>query len=96
MKRYRQSVEEILTQLTTLETSWRDNMADAVLEKLARIEPKGDFSKKDIEEILDVNDGVYKDSSPRARFDAGLTAIRLFLDLYKINDKRFSSRSITA
>lgn len=71
MKRYRQSLDELLAALAAIETSWRDDHSDAVIELIEGIPEKPTYTQRDIGEILDRD------------FDAGLTAIRLVLELSK-------------
>jgi len=82
MKRYRQTLDELLQQLSPVDTSWRDAHADAVIQRLQQIPQKSDYTQDDIKELLDTHN-TPKDVKPKDYFEAGLTAIRLFLDLSK-------------
>jgi hypothetical protein len=82
MKRYRQQLEEILQNLSVLDSSWRDDFADAVIDKLKKIPSKKAYTRKDLQAILSIDD-VKLDCPEGDRFQVGLTAIRLVLDLSK-------------
>lgn len=71
MKRYRQTVDELLGALSAIQTSWRDAHSEAVLQLIDAIPPKRSYSAEDIAGILDRD------------FHPGLTALRLILDLSK-------------
>lgn len=77
MRRERQSVEEILQQLSTVETTWRDDVADSVIKIVSSIPPKKRYDRSDLVALLEGN------SANRKQFDAVLTVIRLFLDISK-------------
>ncbi len=69
MERHRQTLEEIAATLGPVQTTWRDAHADAVIRNLDRFPDKvGSF-------------GDALSSLLREDFDAGLTTIRLVLDL---------------
>ena len=82
MKRYRQTLDEILQQLSPVDTSWRDAHADAVIQRLQQIPQKADYTRADLLQLLDTEQAP-KGVKPKQHFEAGLTAIRLFLDLSK-------------
>ena len=82
MKRSRQTLDEILQQLSPVDTSWRDAHADAVIQRLQQIPQKADYTRADLRQLLDT-EHVPKGVKPKDHFEAGLTAIRLFLDLSK-------------
>lgn len=82
MKRYRQTLDEILEQLSPVDTSWRDAHADAVIQRLQQIPQQARYTRADLLKLLDAQhtpEGV----KPKDYFEAGLTAIQLFLDLSK-------------
>jgi len=82
MKRYRQTLDEILQQLSPVDTSWRDAHADAVIQRLQQIPQKADYTRADLLQLLDTEQAP-KGVKPKEHFEAGFTAIRLFLDLSK-------------
>ena len=71
MKRSRQTLEEIVAALSPVASSWIDDHSIAVVEAINQILEKEAYGKADLREILDRN------------YEAGLTAIRLALDLSK-------------
>lgn len=71
MKRQRQTLEEIVGGLSAIRVSWRDAHADAVLSLLDAMQLPERYDESLIRLLLDAN------------FDAGLTVIRLALDLSK-------------
>jgi len=77
MKRYRQSVDEILEKLSPVGASWRDEHADEVVRKLESLPIKSSYSRDDLIEMFDL------ERTTRRRFDADLTVVRLFLDMSK-------------
>jgi hypothetical protein len=82
MPREKQTLEEILGQLSVLESSWRDAFADAVIKKLYSIPTKETYTKEDILNVLNSDDVELK-GSKADRFQVCLTATRLILDLSK-------------
>ncbi len=82
MKRYRQTLDELLEQLSPVDTSWRDAHADSVIQRLQKIPQKAVYTRADLLQLLDT-EHTPKDLKPKEHFEAGLTAIRLFLDLSK-------------
>lgn len=82
MKRYRQTLDEILDQLAPVDTSWRDEHADIVIRRLQQIPPKATYTRDDLKALLDTEHPP-KGMKRKAHFEAGLTAIRLFLDVSK-------------
>ncbi|MEN8130366.1 MAG: DpnII family type II restriction endonuclease [Pseudomonadota bacterium] len=82
MKRYRQTLGEILEQLSPVDTSWRDAHADRVIQRLQQIPQKADYNRTDLLQLLDT-EHTSEDIKPKEYFEAGLTTIRLFLDLSK-------------
>lgn len=71
MKRQRQTLEEIVGSLSAIRSSWRDAHTDAVLALLDSILLPEKYDESIIRQLLDAN------------FEAGLTIIRLALDLSK-------------
>lgn len=71
MERHRQTFEEVISQLSPIESKWEDDFARSVLEILERLPAKDRYTPEDVQELLEKN------------FDAGLTLVRLFLDLAK-------------
>lgn len=71
MKRYRQTFEEIISKLSVIQTEWKDELAGSVMDLLDGLQDKTSYTADDLREILE------KD------FEAGLTLVRLFLDLSK-------------
>jgi hypothetical protein len=71
MKRYRQTTDEILQALSTIETTWIDDHSEAVMQSIEALPQKPSYGKTDIEQTLD------KD------FDAGITTLRLALEMSK-------------
>lgn len=82
MKRYRQTLDELLAQLSPVDASWRDAHAEAVIRRLRQIPRKPSYTRVDLQPLLDTGNTL-KGVSPKEHFEAGLTAIRLFLDLSK-------------
>lgn len=77
MKRYRQTLDELLLQLSPVGASWRDPHADAVIGRLERLPTKSAYTRADLLQLFDLK------QTNRDRFDAALTVVRLFLDLSK-------------
>jgi len=77
MKRYRQTLDELLLQLSPVGASWRDAHADAVIGRLERLPAKPIYTRTDLLQLFDL------EQTNRDRFDATLTVVRLFLDLSK-------------
>src|SRR6478672_13507961 len=71
MERRRQTFEEIISSLSRIESEWKDDHAKSVMDLLDGIEEKATYTTRDLQQILD------KD------YNAGMTLIRLFLDLSK-------------
>lgn len=82
MKRSRQTVEDILGQLSPVETTWRDEHAEAVIQLLRHLPAKATYTEADLARLL-APDSLPSGAKARAIFDTGLTAVRLFLDLSK-------------
>ena len=77
MKRYRQTLDELLQQLSPVGASWRDAHADAVIARLEQLPVKPAYTRRDLLQLFDLG------NTNRERFDAALTVVRLFLDLSK-------------
>jgi hypothetical protein len=77
MKRYRQTLDEILEHLSPVGASWRDDHADAVIRELEGMPVKPVYSRDDLIGIFNL------DRTSRREFDATLTVLRLFLDMSK-------------
>lgn len=71
MKRYRQTVDEIVDSLRPIESSWKDDHSEAVIRCISAIPQKKKYRRDDLRRILDDD------------FAAGMTALRLALDLSK-------------
>jgi hypothetical protein len=71
LKRYRQTIDELLNALSAIEASWRDEHSEAVIRLIDSVPEKRNYSSGDVEAILNRD------------FAAGLTAIRLILDRSK-------------
>lgn len=71
MERHRQTFEEIISKLSPIHSEWRDDLATSVIDLLVGIPDKNFYTTEDLRKVL-AHD-----------FDAGLTLIRLFLDLSK-------------
>lgn len=71
MERHRQTFEEIISKLSAIQSEWKDDLAKAVMDLLDGIEEKDSYTTEDLRQILEQD------------FNAGLTLIRLFLDLSK-------------
>ncbi len=71
MKRQRQTLEEIVGALSAIQASWRDAHADAVLSLLDSMQLPERYDEAIIRDLLESD------------FEAGLTIIRLALDLSK-------------
>lgn len=71
MERRRQTFEEIISSLSRIESEWKDDHAKSVMDLLDGIEEKDTYTTRDLQRLLD------KD------YRAGMTLIRLFLDLSK-------------
>ena len=66
-----QTVDELLVNLSSLETEWRDQTANDAIAKLAALEKKESYSIQDVADLL-------SDS-----FEVGILCVRLFLALSK-------------
>lgn len=87
MKRVRQTVEEVIAQLSPIETDWQDEHASDVVRKLAEIPEKATYSRADLINLLLGAQAMFRRPT-KERFETGLTMVRLFLDLSK--DEFFS------
>lgn len=71
MERRRQTFEEIISSLSRIESEWKDDHAKSVMELLGDLKEKEFYTPDDLRRILDRN------------YKAGMTLVRLFLDLSK-------------
>lgn len=71
MRRQRQTADEILAALTAVETSWRDVHSDTVIGIIQSIPDRDTYGAAEVEALLAPD------------FTAGLTAVRLLLDMSK-------------
>jgi len=71
LKRYRQTVDEIVSSLSAIESSWKDDHCEAVIRCVGGIPAKTKYKPPDLGRILDSD------------FDAGLTTCRLLVALSK-------------
>jgi hypothetical protein len=71
LKRYRQTIEEVQSALSNIETSWKDDHSQCVIDLLAKIPLKKRYGPEDIAFLLNQN------------YSATITIIRLFLDVSK-------------
>lgn len=71
MRRYRQTFEEIISKLSVIQAEWKDDLAKSVMEILESIPEKPSYTAADLRDVLERD------------FEAGLTLVRLFLDLSK-------------
>ncbi|MBI4764257.1 MAG: hypothetical protein HY787_06605 [Deltaproteobacteria bacterium] len=82
MKRYRQTIDEILGQLSAVDTGWRDAHAEDVIKLLEKLPKKKIYARKDLIILLQPGNPS-TDNQSKQNFEAGLTMVRLFLDLSK-------------
>lgn len=82
MKRYRQSLSELLAQLSPVSTSWQDEHAACVIERLRSLPRKTTYTPDDLVQWLAI-DRPPHNAKPKDHFEAGLTTVRLFLDMSK-------------
>ncbi len=71
MERRRQTFEEIISSLSRIESAWKDEHAQSVMDLLDGIEEKTSYTTDDLRQLLNRD------------HEAGMTLIRLFLDLSK-------------
>jgi DpnII restriction endonuclease len=71
MERRRQTFEEIISSLSRIESAWKDDHAQSVMDLLDGVEEKTLYTAGDLRQLLDRD------------YEAGMTLIRLFLDLSK-------------
>ncbi len=58
MKRHTQKVENLLGQLTALETIWKDDKAEQIIDYLDHIKEKDHYSRTDLKNLLDSDFGL--------------------------------------
>lgn len=71
MRRQNQTFDEIFAKLSPIEAAWMDALAELVVASLESLPEKPSYTVDDVAAVLERD------------FDAGLTAIRLFLDMSK-------------
>lgn len=71
MRRYQQTLNELLSSLSNIDSSWKDKLADSIIGMLQRIPVKETYNESDICALLDED------------YESGITIIRLFLDMSK-------------
>ncbi len=71
MERITQTVKDILANLTSLPTDWRDKTADAVIAYIDALPENRDYSRADLQALLDLD------------FELAMTVFRLFLEKSK-------------
>jgi hypothetical protein len=71
MERRRQTFEEIISSLSRIESAWKDLHAQSVMDLLDQVAEKAVYTTADLRQLLDQD------------YEAGMTLIRLFLDLSK-------------
>ncbi len=71
MKRYHQTLDELVAGLSAVETSWRDSHSTHVIQLIAELPDKKAYDPEDVAALLDED------------FAAGITAIRLVLGMSK-------------
>jgi len=71
MERHRQTVDEIVSKLSAIQSEWKDDLAKSVMDLLDGIQERSSYTAADLRKILEQD------------FEAGMTLIRLFLDLSK-------------
>jgi DpnII restriction endonuclease len=80
MQRHRQTFEEIISQLSSIHSEWKDDRAGLVIELLGNIPEKSSYTRADLRDLLE------KD------FKSALTLIQLMLDVSK-DELTVSSRN---
>jgi hypothetical protein len=81
MKRYRQTLDELLRQLAPVGTSWRDAHAEAVIRRLKQLPKKKIYTRADLTALFDI--ATLPRGTAKKHFEASLTIVRLFLDMSK-------------
>jgi hypothetical protein len=71
VKRYRQTLEELIAALSEVETTWMDDHSAAVVDVISSMPEKERYQRDDVAALLD------------ADYDAALTTIRLALEMPK-------------
>lgn len=71
MQRYRQTFEEIISQLSTIHSEWKDDRAGLVIDLLGNIPEKSSYTRADLRSLLESD------------FKSALTLIQLVLDVSK-------------
>lgn len=81
MRRYHQSLEELLNQLSPVATGWQDAHSEAVIQRLQHLPAKSVYSRADLVALLDNPRLSGKERTEH--FNQGMTTVRLFLELSK-------------
>lgn len=71
MKRYRQTLDEVISLLSPVDTTWMDDHSTAVMAMVAELPVKTAYTRDDINKLLADN------------FDVGITLVRLVLGMSK-------------
>lgn len=71
MRRYRQSLEELVSLLSPVDTTWMDEHSAAVVTKISELPEKAQYTRDDLSELLSSN------------FKTGITMLRLVLGMSK-------------
>lgn len=82
MKRYRQTLDELLDQLMPVDTSWLDAHAEAVIRRLKQLPKKKTYARTDLAALFELNT-LPQGTKAKEHFEASLTMVRLFLDMSK-------------
>lgn len=71
MKRYRQTLDELVSLLSSVDTTWMDEHSTSVVTMIASLPIKTEYSRDDLKTVLAAN------------FDVGITMVRLVLEMSK-------------
>ena len=71
MKRYRQTLDELLSNLSPVDTTWMDDHSVAVVQLVQSLPVKESYSRDDVSDLIEGD------------FDVGITTVRLVLGLSK-------------
>ena len=82
MRRHRQTLEELLGQLSPVDTSWRDDHANAVIAWLQALPKQERYTRAELVRLFDI-DNIPDDVKPKDHFAVGFTTAQLFLDMSK-------------
>jgi hypothetical protein len=81
MRRYRQTLDELLGKLSPLESTWKDAMATRVIDMLAAMEADQGYCIGAVKQLI--LQGQPPSSLDREHFETCLALFRLFLDVSK-------------